>query len=89
VDPSAHPQHMNDLKHHLYVWSGYRNHSTWVWGLNQCTMTSFDFLESDQHVVGSGGTLVDPSAHPQHMNDLKHILYVWSGCGMETIPCGS
>ena len=23
----------------------------------------------------------DPSAHPQHMNDLKHLVYVWSGCG--------
>ena len=41
TDPSAHPQHMNDLKHLVCVWRGYGNHSMWVWGLNQCNMTSF------------------------------------------------
>ena len=25
--------------------------------------------------------MVDPSAHPQHMNGLEHFVYVWSGCG--------
>ena len=35
VDPSAHPQHMNGLKHLLYAWSGCGNHSMWVWGLIQ------------------------------------------------------
>ncbi len=34
--------------------------------------------------------MVDPSAHPQHMNLLKLLVYVWSGCGdVGTIPCGS
>ncbi len=23
------------------------------------------------------GKMVDPSAHPQHMNGLKHLVYVW------------
>jgi hypothetical protein len=41
VDPFTHPQHMNDLKHLVCVWRGYGNHSMWVWGLNQCNMTSF------------------------------------------------
>ena len=41
VDPSAHPQHMNGIKHLLYVWSGCENHIMWVWSLNQCTLTSF------------------------------------------------
>jgi hypothetical protein len=41
VDPSAHQQHMNGLKHLVYVWSGCGNHSRWVLGLNLCTLTSF------------------------------------------------
>ena len=41
VDPSAHPQHMNGLKHLVYVWSGCGNYSRWVRGLNHCTLTSF------------------------------------------------
>ena len=38
VDLSAHPLHMNILKHLLYVWSRCENHSMWVWNLNQCTL---------------------------------------------------
>ena len=30
---------------------------------------------------GGNGIMVDPSAHPQHMNGLKDFVYVWSGCG--------
>jgi hypothetical protein len=43
VDQSAHPQpqHMNDLKYLVYVWSGCGNHSMWVLGLNQSTLASF------------------------------------------------
>jgi hypothetical protein len=39
VDPSTHPQHMNGLKHLVYVYGGCGNHSIWVWGLNQSTVT--------------------------------------------------
>ena len=41
VDPSANPLRINGLKHIVHVWSGCGNHSMWVWGLNQCTLTSF------------------------------------------------
>ncbi len=41
MDPSALPQHMNGLKHLVYVWSGCGNHYMWVRGLNHCTLTSF------------------------------------------------
>ncbi len=44
VDPSPHPQHMNGLKHLVYVWSGCGSHSMWVFGLNRCTLTSFVVL---------------------------------------------
>ena len=30
---------------------------------------------------GGSGVMVDPSPHPQHMNGLKHLVYVCSGCG--------
>ncbi len=30
---------------------------------------------------GGSGVMVDPSAHPQHMNGLKRFVNVWSGCG--------
>ena len=39
VDPSAHPQHMNGLKHLVGVHGRCGNNSMWVWGLNQSTLT--------------------------------------------------
>jgi hypothetical protein len=30
---------------------------------------------------GGNCIMVDPSPHPQHMNALKHLAYVWSGVG--------
>jgi hypothetical protein len=41
VDPSPHPQNMNVLKHHGYVWSGCGNHSMRIGNLNHCSMTSY------------------------------------------------
>ena len=43
MDPNPnHPQHMNMkvVNHLVYVWSGYGNHSMWVWSLNICTRAS-------------------------------------------------
>ena len=35
------------------------------------------------------GMMVDPSAHPQHMNGIKHLVDVHKMCivDIETIPC--
>ncbi len=41
VDPYARLQHMNDLKQLAYIWFGCGRPFIWVWGVNQCTMTSF------------------------------------------------
>jgi hypothetical protein len=41
ADSSAPPQHIYVPKLIIYVSSSCGNHSMWVWGLNQCTMTSF------------------------------------------------
>jgi hypothetical protein len=54
VDQSAHdPQHTNVLKHLVNVWSECGNHSMWVWGLNQCTLTSFEAMLLPRHLANS------------------------------------
>ncbi len=79
----------------IYVWSGCGNHSMWVWGLNQCTLTSFIALGWPRKLAElwkicankyGGRMTVDPSEHPQHMNILKqHLAYVLSGCGKHSM----
>jgi hypothetical protein len=33
---------------------------------------------------GGSGMMVDRFAHPQHINGLKHLVYVWSECGNQS-----
>jgi hypothetical protein len=83
-------KHMNVLKQLVHAWKGCGNHSMWVCGLNKCTMTSFvtqlqpknfaKFFKFRAIMCGGSGMAVDPWAHPQHMNGLKHIVYV-NPCG--------
>ena len=40
MDPAAHTQHMNVLKHLVYVWSVNWNHSMWICSFNDSTMVS-------------------------------------------------
>jgi hypothetical protein len=59
-----------------------------VHGLKKFTLTSFvardpgigpTFYYStfqDQYVCGTSGMIAELSAHPQHMNVLKHLVYV-------------
>jgi hypothetical protein len=37
------------------------------------------------YMYGASGVMVDPSALPQHMNGLKLLVYIWSGCGNHSI----
>ncbi len=41
IDPAAHPQHRNNLKHLVHVWSRCGKFAMWVWSLNHCTMLLF------------------------------------------------
>ena len=41
MDPYPHPQHLKVVKPLSYVWSGYENHSMWVWSLKHFTRASF------------------------------------------------
>ena len=85
IDPSTYDQqHMNDLKHFAYVWSGCVNNSIWVWSLNYCNMTAFLF----QAWTGNLAQCVlwvwhddgSQCLYSQHMIDLKQFEYVWGGC---------
>jgi hypothetical protein len=84
VDYSAHPQHMNVLNHLEYVWRRCENHLMWVWSLNHCNLPLLQFqvrtgnFAVTQIYANKGydnDMMMNPSAHTQHMNDLKHFLY--------------
>jgi len=90
VHPYAHPQHIKVLKHFVYIWYGCGMQSTGVWSLNHDITTTLGlsptpiFLKftPDQHRCNS--VRVDPYAHSQHIKVLKHCLYTWYGCGMQS-----
>jgi hypothetical protein len=80
---------MNVLKHLGYVLRGHDTHSMWVWGLNQCTMTSFvarvtqesrQLPKFETNKYGGCGMMVDPSAHQWHIICFKRLGYVWCRC---------
>jgi hypothetical protein len=60
MDPSAHPQHMNVLNHLEYVWRRCENHLMWVWSLNHCNMTLFQF-----QVWPGNFALIHNMCHPE------------------------
>jgi hypothetical protein len=88
-----HQLHMNVLKHPLYVWIRSGNHSMWVWGLNQCTMTSFVALMCPKNYLNPKifwaqqvrwrwhiSWSICPSTAQQNMNVLKHLVcieWIW------------
>jgi hypothetical protein len=61
------------------------NHSRWVWRVNHFTMESFSAQQDDPRLslyskiwvgkCGGNDMVMDPSAHPQHMNIVKHIVH--------------
>ena len=96
VAPSAHPHHSNGLKCIVYVWSGSGQQSMLVWGLIQSTLDIIHTPTVIQEIIqlprfctnkkyGGSGMMVDTSAHPQHMNILKLLVHVWSGCGNHSV----
>ncbi len=56
--------------------------------IHPCIIFSITVTQEISHLpkfwadkYGGSGVMVDPSANPQHINGLKHLEYVWSGCG--------
>ncbi len=80
--------HMNVLKHFLYIQYGCGEE---VRGVVQSTMSTHHYFtppSSDYPNLGQLGQQCNclrvlPYAYPQHMNVLKHFLYIQNGCGEE------
>ena len=97
VDLSYHPQHTYVLIHLIIVRIGCGNHFMWVWGLNQCTLTSFVAKLLTRKFTNSwclGQTnMVEVAWWWIHLTIpsiqmFYHILCMF-GVDVETIPCES
>ena len=87
--PYASPQHMNMLKHSLYIQYGYGEEMMTILHPQKCQhiITSSHYPQITNYLnLGQLGqqcnsVRVRPYAYPQHMNVLKHFLYIQYGCG--------
>ena len=87
----AHPQHIKVLKHFTFIWYGCGMQSTGLWSLNHDLTASlglshapnFPKIHPNLHMRNS--VRVHPYAHPQHIKVLKHFVYTWYGCGMQSM----
>jgi hypothetical protein len=91
VHPYAHPQHIKVLKHCVYIWHGCGMHSKRVCSLNHDITTSLGlglssiFLKSTPALHRCNSVRVHPYAYPQHIKVLKHCVYIWHGCGKQSV----
>ena len=91
VHPYAHPQHIKVLKHFVYIQNGFGMQSTGVWSLNHDIATSLglspypNFQKSTPALHRHNSGRVHPYAHSQHIKVLKHFVYIWYGCGMQSM----
>ena len=64
--------------------------STGLWSLNHDLTTSLglshtpNFPKIHPHFQRCISIRVHPYAHPQHIKVLKHFVYIWYGCGMQS-----
>ena len=95
--PCAHPQHMNVLKHFIYLYIGCWMQSAGLCSLKHDTTTSIgstlpQFYKNKfpspvlSAFVVHNSVRLDPYAHQQHNKLLKHFIYIWYGCGMHLEP---
>ena len=82
VHPYAHPQIMKVLKHFIYLQYGCGMQFGTSCSLNHDTTTSFG--STLPHLNRCYSVRVHPYAQPQHMNVLKHFIYIQYGCGMQS-----
>ena len=90
MDPYAHPQLMEFVKHLSYFKSICENYSMLSWSLNHCTFASFVLPRSaigfqltsqiKASTCGGNGVMMDPYANPQLMQFVKHVSYFRSIC---------
>jgi hypothetical protein len=82
LDPQAQPQHMNVLKHFIYLQYGCGMQFGTSCSLNHDTTTSFG--STLPHLHRHNSLRFHPCAHPQHMKVLKHFIYIYIGCWMQS-----
>jgi hypothetical protein len=80
--PYAQPQHMNVLKHFIYLQYGCWMQFGTSCSLNHDTTTSFG--STLPHLHRHNSLRFYPCAHPQHMKVLKHFIYIYIGCWMQS-----
>jgi len=93
IDPNSYLHHIKDGKHSINVWHVCGNHFVLVWSLNHHITTWF---LSQKHRIKADFPFhnlrlrkimwrwqydLDQHAYPHHMNNCKHLIYVWYGCG--------
>jgi hypothetical protein len=87
--PYAYPQHMNVLKHFLYIQYGCGEEVSGILQPQPCQHViispppSPDYPNLGQLGQQCNSARVHPYAYPQHMNVLKHFLCIQYGCGEE------
>ncbi len=90
VHPYAHLQHIEVLKHFIYIWYGCGMQSTGVLSLNHGITTSLGSAipplskNHPQPLHRRNSVRVHPYAPQQHIKVLKHFIYIWYGCGMQS-----
>ena len=78
----AHPEYMNVLKHIIYLQYGCGMQFGTSCSLNHDTTTSFG--STLPHLHRHNSLRFHPCAHPQHMKVLKHFIYIYIGCWMQS-----
>ncbi len=64
--------------------------STRLWSLNHDLTTSLglsyvpNFSKIHPHLHMRNSVRVHPFAHPQYIKVIKHFVYTWFGCGMQS-----
>ena len=90
VHPNAFSQHMKVLKHFICMYYGCVMQSGVVYSLNNDTTTSFSlrqtpiFQNLPPPLHHHNCVRVHHNAFPQHMKVLKHFIYVYYGCVMQS-----
>jgi len=87
VDPYAHPQLIKVLKHFAYKWYGCGMQYVGGWSLNHDITASLGLSHAPifQKSTPNYRVRVHPYAHPQHIKVLKHFVYKWYGCGIQSM----
>ncbi len=93
-----HPHFRKYCSHLIYVWHGCDNHSLLIYSLHHHitvgVMPDHDQEFNWHEKIWSNkcycdAVMMDPCAHPHHINYGKYVIYVWHGSDSHAILCWS